>query len=254
MEGIYQHIQCYIHVVLLDETDDLHDPLLSAGGDMLLCCQLVHSGYQCCDGTLDDILIHADTPVELTVMDDAYIGSCLRVGTSGNRMLFVYRQLISNAKVCLDRVADCIQTSVTHSGNTSGSSALIDSHFCLNTVLLLEVTLRNIEDAAGINIIFLEDRIDLLGKQFLMTSVGNTLYQVADFFLHGCRQRETKLLLQYECYAALTGYAVDTDNIGFVLSSHICGIDGQVRNIPALAGPAFLLPCHTFTDGILMGP
>ena len=164
MEGIYQHIQCYIHVVLLDETDDLHDPLLSAGSDMLLCCQLVHSGYQCCDGTLDDILIHTDTPVELTVMDDAYIGSCLRVGTSGNRMLFVYRQLISNAKVCLDRVADCIQASVTHSGNTSGSSALIDSHLCLNAVLLFEVALRNVEDAAGINIIFLEDRIDLLGK------------------------------------------------------------------------------------------
>ena len=50
------------------------------------------------------------------------------------------------------------------SGNTSGSSALLDSHFCLNAVLLLEVTLRNIKDTAGINIIFLEDRVDLLGK------------------------------------------------------------------------------------------
>ena len=164
MEGIYQHIQCYIHVVLLDETDDLHDPLLSAGSDMLLCCQLVHSGYQCCDGTLDDILIHTDTPVELTVMDDAYIGSCLRVGTSGNGMLFVNRQFIGNTEVCLNSIAYCIQASVTHGGNGSGSSALINGHFCLNTVLLLEVTLRNIEDTAGINIIFLEDRVDLLGK------------------------------------------------------------------------------------------
>ena len=164
MEGIYQHIQRYIHVVLLDETDDLHDPLLSAGGDMLLCCQLVHSGYQCCDGTLDNIFIHADTPVELTVMDDAYIGSCLRVGTSGNRMFFVNRQFIGNTEVCLNSIADCVETSITHGGNGSGSAALLDGHLCLNAVLLLEVALRNIEDAAGINIIFLEDRVYLLGK------------------------------------------------------------------------------------------
>ena len=60
MEGIYQHIQCYIHVVLLDETDDLHDPLFSAGGNMLFCCQLIHRGHQCGDRTLDNIFIYAD--------------------------------------------------------------------------------------------------------------------------------------------------------------------------------------------------
>ena len=79
-------------------------------------------------------------------------------------MLFVNRQFVGNTEVCLDRIADCVETSVTHGGNGSGSAALIDSHFCLNTVLLLEVTLRNIEDTAGVNIIFLEDRVDLLGK------------------------------------------------------------------------------------------
>ena len=86
-----------------------------------------------------------------------------------------------------------------------------------------------------------------------MTSVGNTFHKVTNLFLHGCGQREAKLLLQYERYATFTGYTVDTDNIGFVLSSHIRRIDGQIRDIPTLAGLAFLLPCHTFADGILMG-
>ena len=164
MESIYQHIQCHIHIVLLDETDDLHDPLFSAGGNMLFCCQLIHRGHQCGDRTLDNIFIYADAPVEFTVVDDTNIGGSLGIGASGNCMLFIYRQLVGNTKVCLDGIADCIQTSVTHSSNGSGSSALLDSHLCLNAVLLFEVALRNVEDAAGINIIFLEDRIDLLRK------------------------------------------------------------------------------------------
>ena len=34
-----------------------------------------------------------------------------------------------------------------------------------------------------------------------MTSVGNTFHKVTNLFLHGCGQREAKLLLQYERYA-----------------------------------------------------
>ncbi len=84
-----------------------------------------------------------------------------------------------------------------------------------------------------------------------MRLIGYIFHQITDFFPHLLWQIDSMALLQDVIDAAFPGLAVDADNIRIIFSSHILGINRQIRNRP---GTALLLlsPGHALADGILM--
>ena len=110
----------------------------------------------------------------------------------------------------------------------------------------------NIENRSGCDIYILEYLEHLIGLEFLVLSVGYALHQVSHLFLHGSGQAEAKLLLEHECNASLTRGGIDTDDIGFILSSDVRRIDGNIGDIPALSGLTLCAVIHSLADGILV--
>ena len=114
------------------------------------------------------------------------------------------------------------------------------------------MTLRNVKDLSLIHIAVLKDPVNICRCQLTVLPVRNSLHQVTNLFLHLIRQCNTKIMLKDIGNTTLSGLAVNTDNIRFILSSNILRIDRQIRHIPFAIAPAFVPPCHTLGDRILM--
>ena len=86
-----------------------------------------------------------------------------------------------------------------------------------------------------------------------MPFVRNALHQITHFLLHAVRKGNSKVFLQHESNASLAGLTVDPDHIRLILPSHILGINGKIRHLPAFSALPFLSPGHALGNGILMG-
>lgn len=91
------------------------------------------------DGRFDNILIHTDAPVILSVTGNAYIGDCLRRRSVGQRMFFIGRKLIADSKELFDRVAHGVQTTISICIDNGLLSAKVNLCLCHNTIILLEM-------------------------------------------------------------------------------------------------------------------
>ncbi len=87
---------------------------------------------------------------------------------------------------------------------------------------------------------------------FLSSRIGDDLNLIAKLDLQSSRQVQTELAGHDMGDAAFTGLAVDADH-GFVRSTDVSGIDGQVRNLPGRRFCGIVLAgCQTLFDGVLM--
>src|SRR5699024_7525075 len=97
----------------------------------------------------------------------------------------------------------------------------------------------------------LEDPVYKIRSELFVRFVGNVFDKISDLFLHLLREADSEALLQDIVHAALSGLAVDSDDVGVISSSNILRIDRKVRNGPLIA-VMFFSPCHDFCDLILM--
>ena len=97
-------------------------------------------------------------------------------------MLLVGCQLIADAKIHLDCVADRIEASV---------SACLD-HSALT--VLLEMALRHIKYIFDIDVIPGKYLIDHIRCQLFVSVIGYTFDQITDFLFHLIRQGHAKVL------------------------------------------------------------
>ena len=167
-------------------------------------------------------------------------------------MLLISFQCVFQFVSFLQRIAYRIQTTISGSLCNDGFSTECRSNPCYDAVfLLLEM---NLIDAVWFNHIFegrFEQTEDLVRMKLFVLVIGHCFGCIAHSLAHFRRKVQAKLCLQYIAYTALSGLAVDTDNICVVVSSHICRIDRQIRNSPVLQ-ISVLSPVHTLCDGILM--
>ena len=167
-------------------------------------------------------------------------------------VFFVYGQLIADAEVLFDNVADSIQTAISVGAYQAVLPTMNNRSFCHNTIHLFEVAFFDLEVRLAFYILIFKDFIYPLWRQLFVLFIGNMFYQIADFLTHFLWQRNAKVLFQNVVYATFTGLAVDTDNVRIVSSAHIHWVNRKIRDRP-LVELFLFTPCHTFGNGILMG-
>ena len=109
-------------------------------------------------------------------------------------MLLVGCQLIADAKIHLDCVADRIEASVSACLDHSALTVLLDRHTCGNAVFLLEIALRHIKYIFDIDVIPGKYLIDHIRCQLFVSVIGYTFDQITDFLFHLIRQGHAKVL------------------------------------------------------------
>ncbi len=253
MKFFRQGIQRHILIIIFYITDDLHNTLFPALGDMLFRGKLIRSGGKSGNGSLDDIFVHAHAPVQSLVAHHCHISRCPGTGALGNSVFLVHRQLIADTEESLDGITDSVETSVPTGFYHTPLTILLYDHLRLNSFFLPEMALRDIKYSSGADVILLKDLINLGGVQFLMTSVGHALHQIPHFLPHGGGQGKSELLLKHKCHAALARHAVDADYIRLIFSSHVRRVNGQIRHIPAASALPLIMPCHALADSVLVG-
>lgn len=104
----------------------------------------------------------------------------------------------------LDRIAYCIQASVSNTCDLVVIVILMDRCLCYDTIFLLKVAFVHTEDWFCTDIMILKNTIYNIRCQFLMSLVRNIFYHVSDFFSHLLRQADTEALLQNIVYATFS--------------------------------------------------
>ena len=253
MELLRQPFQRHIHVMPLDIIHNLDDAFLPAFHAVLRQGQLVGGGYQRRNGAFDDVLINPRAPVHPALVGKSHIGRRLGGRPAGNGMLLINGKFIADAKITLNGVADRIQTPVAAGVYHAADAVLLNRHFRLNAVHLPEMTFRHRKHIAAVDVLILENLMDFRRGQLLVPFIGDALNQIPHFFLHPIRQIDPEVLLQNKGHAALAGLAVDADDVGLVLASHIPGVDGKIGHFPAFFALSFFPPGHALGDRVLMG-
>ena len=151
-----------------------------------------------------------------------------------------------------DRVAHCIQTSVSDSCDLEIVVIVMDGCLCNNAVLLFEVALIHSKYRFCIDVVIFKYTINQIRRKLFMRFVGYVFDKISDFFPHFFRKADAETLLQDIVYTAFSGLAVDTDNVGIVSSSHILRIDRKIGNAPCIQIMLFS-PGHSLCNRILMG-
>ncbi len=124
------------------------------------------------------------------------------------------------------------------------------SQIVLLVLLLADLVIHQAVGAAHIAILLLEQVKDLLRFQFLTLLVAGFLYHGAKLRVHGLGHLDAIVVGQNKGSAALAGLRIDP-NDRLILSTHICRVDRQVRNLP-IRGAAFFHIDLALVDGILM--
>ena len=103
-------------------------------------------------------------------------------------------------------------------------------------------------DAVWFNHIFegrFEQAEDLVRMKLFVLVIGHCFGCIAHSLAHFRRKVQAKLCLQYIAYAALSGLAVDTDNICVVVSPTSVGSIGRYGTVQCSRSP-FSLQCIPF--------
>ena len=117
--------------------------------------------------------------------------------------------------------------------------------------MLLEVYFGNMIWYRNILKFIFEQCKDFFGHQLLMLFVGYSFCSISHSLPHLCRQIQSIILLEDIAYAALSGLAVNTDNICLIMSADVRRIDRKIRHCPFFLSVLFSV-FHTFCDRILM--
>ena len=165
---------------------------------------------------MNDILVDANAPVCFAIAQDADISHCLGRRASGQRVLLVSGEFIADSVILLDRIADRVQTSVTVRVYNSPVVPCGDRRLCHNAVHLAEMAFRDRKVRRVVHISVCEDLVNSLWRKFAVCLVRNLLHGVTDFLSHLLRQHYCIVLPQHISYAALSGLAVDADDIRIV--------------------------------------
>ena len=167
-------------------------------------------------------------------------------------MLFIGGELVADAKILFNCIADRIQPSISHSIDNRFLITAVNGHFCHNSIYLLKMTLFNLKIRGWIQVMIGKYLIYPLGREFLMLLVGYLFHHVSDLFPHRLWEGYAKILLQYIIHTALTRLAVDADYIRIIRASDILRIDWKIRYTPFFQIFVFT-PLHSLGNGILMG-
>ena len=159
-------------------------------------------------------------------------------------MLLIHCKLIAYAEVHLECIAHGIKSAVTTCLNNALLLTLLDCHCSPDSVLLLEMALRNREYIRLTDIVILKYLIHNRRCKFLVLAVRNTLHKIAYLLLHLIRNGNTEVLLKDVGYTALTRLAVDTDDIRLVLSSDVHRVDRKIWDSPLPVRLSLLPPVH----------
>ena len=84
-----------------------------------------------------------------------------------------------------DRVADCVQTAVSDTGDRKTAAVVMDGRFCDNAVFLFEVALIDSKYRFCIDIVVFEYPIDQIRCKLFVGFVGYIFDK--RFFLKSCR-------------------------------------------------------------------
>src|SRR5699024_5852361 len=121
----------------------------------------------------------------------------------------------------------------------------------LSVILFKEFIPLEVIGIFNLKILLVEQVEDFLRLELPTLGVTGSLYDCAEFRVHGCGKMIAEALGHDESRATLAALAVNADN-GLILTAHICRVDGQIGNLPIL-GSALGHIFHTFVDSVLMG-
>ena len=111
-------------------------------------------------------------------------------------MFFVEGQFIANVKVMLDRVAHCVQTSVSNSRDLAVIAVVVNRRIRDNAVLLLEVAFVYGKYRFCIDVIVFENMVYPVRCKFFVRLVGHIFYKISHFLFHLFRKADAETLLQ----------------------------------------------------------
>ena len=200
------------------------------------------------------------TPVLFAVAaGDTDVRCCTGAGACFQSVLCISQQgVVESVRCLLQSIVYSVQTTVTRSSDFVNFSVDFNVHIYDHTVVsficghLAECSICNIDCFEVVDVFLCEDVVDFFWRQLFVSSVGNALDHVADFFSHCLWQIETEVVFQDVSYAAFTGLGVDTDNVCFVFSADVMRIDWQVRTSPLMFA-FFVSVFHSLGDSVLVG-
>ena len=102
-----------------------------------------------------------------------------------------------------------------------------------------------------IHVILLEYLVYLVGEELLVLAVGYALDEISHALAHLLGKIVAEACLENIADTALARLAVDADNVGFVLSADVLGVDREIGHCPVLSMP-LLAPFQTLGDSVLM--
>ena len=200
-------------IVGLDVVEHRDQPVVLLRRAVLQLRELIDRYDQSVDRSVNDILVDAYAPVCFAIAQDADIGHSLGGRASGKRMLLVSGELIADPVILLDGIADRVQTAVSVRVHDSPVVSGRDRRLCHNAVCLAEMALRDRKVRRVVHISVCEDLVNSLRRKLAVSLVRNLLHGVTDFLSHLLRQHDRVVLPQHICYAALSGLAVDADDV-----------------------------------------
>ena len=158
---------------------------------------------------------------------------CDRAGAGAllKRMLFIGHKVVLQAEMLLHCVADCVQTSVTRCHDHACLAAAGCRYLCNDTIMLLEVYFLDLVRLGDVLEGILENLEDFFRLQFLVQLVGYAFCRIAHRLAHLLRKLQSIVLLQNIADAALSGLAVDPDDIRIVGATDIGRVDRQVSHL-----------------------
>ncbi len=200
-------------IVGLDVVEHRDQPVVLLRRAVLQLRELIDRYDQRVDGRMDNILVDPYAPVCFAIAQDADISHSLGGRASGKRMLLVSGEFIADPVILLDGIADRVQTAVSVRVHDCPVVPCSDRSLRHYAVCLAEMAFRDRKMGRVVHISVCEDLVDSLRRKFAVCLIRNLLHCVAHFLSHLLRQHNGVVLPQHICYAALSGLAVDADDV-----------------------------------------
>ena len=201
---------------------------------------------------MNDIFVNSDAPVFFAVAHNAHVGHRFGRRSSRQCVLLIGGELIADPEVLLDRVADGVQTAVPVGVHDRPAVSRGDRRLRHDAVHLAKMAFGNSEVRRVVHVAVRKHFVHRLRRQLAVRLVRDLFHRITDLLPHLLGKDNGKILLEHIGDAALTGLAVDADDIRIVGPGDVLGIDGQVGHGP-LVGIVDILVSHSLGDRILMG-
>ena len=167
-------------------------------------------------------------------------------------MLLIDLEVEVESVILLQCICDGVQTAVSGSHDFLRFPLVLRGDRGDDSVVLLEVHLRNAVRTVDVFEAVDEQLEDLVRCKLSVFVVGFGLDRVADSLAHKLRQPEPEVMFQDKCDSALSGLAVDADHVSVIVAADVGRINRNIRHGPGIESVLRVI-LHPLRDRILMG-